>query len=154
MFVVFVPVRPNRTFDTGMKIRYIFLLSLCGLVLGVMRVFFLPARFDALVSLPMFFWWAWVYARNMQRRYFLHGMFTAILASFWSLVVQLLLARYLMTYNTADATQYRRLLARLGGSVQEVITAFALLNMLFSALVAGGLAHAVGRIVQRLGGER
>lgn len=152
--VVFVPVRPNRIFDAGMKTRYIFLLSLCGLVLGFMRVFFLPARFEALVSLPMFFGWAWVFARNMQRRYFLYGMSTAILALFWSFLVQLLLADYLMIYNTADATQYRRLLARLGGSVHEVIAAFALIDMLFSALVAGGLAHAVGRIVRRLGGER
>jgi hypothetical protein len=119
-----------------------------------MRVFFLPARYEALVTLPIFFIWAWVLARSLQKRYFLHGLLTALLASGWSYIIQLLLSPILMKYNTTDAAQYQRLIARHGGSVQEVITAFAFIGVVFSAPVAGGLAHAVGRIVRRLGGER
>ncbi len=139
---------------TYMKFRLIFLLSLCGIAIGLMRVFFLPARYEALVTLPIYFFWAWVLARALQKRYFLHGLLTALLASGWSYTIQLLLSPLLVRYNTVDAAYYQRLLARHGGSVQEVITAFALLGVLFSAPVAGGLAHAVGRIVRRLGGER
>ena len=138
----------------SVKTRLILLLALCGIAVGLMRVFFLPARYEALVTLPMFFLWAWVLARALQKRYFLHGLLTALLASGWSYIIQLLFCPYLMKYNATDAAQYQRLMARHGGSVQEVITAFALLGVVFSAPVAGGLAHAVGRIVRRLGGER
>jgi hypothetical protein len=136
------------------NIRLILLLALSGIAVGFMRVFFLPARYEALVTLPLFCFWAWVLARSLQKRYFLHGLLTALLASGWSYIIQLLFSPLLMQYNATDAAFYQQLLTRHGGSVQEVISAFALLGVLFSAPVAGGLAHAVGRILRRLGGER
>jgi hypothetical protein len=66
-----------------MNWRLVFALSGFGVAMAVLTVFAIPSNVEPLCWLVIFLFCAWVIARRVERRHYLHGMAIGIVNSVW-----------------------------------------------------------------------
>jgi len=82
-----------------MNWKLIFQLSLFGLAMGVATVFVIPSSVEPLVWLVIFVFCAYVIARRLDSRHFLHGLLVSMANSVWITLSHILLFnRYLANH--------------------------------------------------------
>lgn len=135
-----------------MNWKLIFLLSLCGIVTGLAVVFVLPARYESALSTPVYLLSAYVLARFVERKHFLHGLMVGLLSAIWSVLVCSLLWQSYVSHHAAGTDPYTKMAATYHITVVHAMWFLGMFNMFLSAIVTGLLSLAASRIVSKVRG--
>ena len=128
-----------------MNWRLILQLSLFGLFMGIGTVFFIPPNFETPFWLAIFVLCAYVIARQVPSRHFLHGFLVSVVNSVWVTIAQVVLfGAYAATHQRElEAMQALpvppRLMMLIGGPIFGVLT----------GLVLGFFAWVASKLVRR-----
>jgi hypothetical protein len=78
-------------------------LSLFGLAMAFATVYVIPSRIEPIVWLVIFVVCAWVIARSVERRHFLHGLFVSIVNGVWITTAHVALFHAYITRHPEEA---------------------------------------------------
>jgi len=87
-----------------MNWKLIFKLSLFGLAMGIATVFFIPSSKEPAVWLVIFIFCAYILAKRLVARHFVHGVLLGLANSVWITVAHILLfSHYIATHQREAA---------------------------------------------------
>ena len=136
----------------AMNWKLIFMLSLCGIVTGLAIVFVVPARYESAVSTPIYLFCAYVLARYIERKHFMHGFMVGLLSMTLSVLFCAALADSYVAHHMPGADPYTKMSASYHITVAQAMLFLGTFNILLSALVTGAFAYAAGRIMHKVRG--
>ncbi|HEY6004986.1 MAG TPA: hypothetical protein VIV57_19065 [Anaeromyxobacter sp.] len=122
-----------------MNWRLVFALSGFGVAMGFLTVFFIPSNVEPVFWLVIFLFCAWVIARRVERRHYLHGLMVGIVNSVWMTAVRawfvdVYLARHPNEAALAAGMSYSpRVIILLTGPVIGVLSGVLLALLAFVA---------------------
>lgn len=137
-----------------MKWKLIFLLALSGVVMGFITLYFIPAKYEAVIGTPIFLMCAYFIARYAEVAYFLHGLVLGILNSAIVTVMHASMAGVYMAHHPKDAVQFAKMSAESGASVVQVMLLMGLFFAIISGITMGLFAIAGSKILRSLEGGR
>ena len=88
-----------------MKWNLIFTLSLLGFLMAIATVSLFPTKIEIWFWIPIFLWYAYIIARNVEENYFLHGLFLGIANSLWiSFLHAMMFTKYIFNNGWVSET--------------------------------------------------
>jgi len=136
-----------------MKWKLLALLSLVGVAMGFITLYFIPARYEAIVGTPLFIFCAWFIGRYAEKRHLLHGFVQGVLNSAIVTYIHVAMSDIYFARHPADAAQYAKMSAESGATMHEAMMLMGVFVALVSGLVLG-LFSLIGRkAVKTIQGE-
>lgn len=136
-----------------MNWKLILLLSLSGILIGLANVYVIPAKYSAVVEMPVYLGCAYVLARVQERKHFVHGVVVGVICAILATAVRIVLVEQYLTHQYVDAAQYRKLAAESHGTITQVLMLMGVLFTILSGLVTGLFALAAGKIINNMSGR-
>lgn len=125
-----------------------------GVAMGILTLYFIPGRYEAVVGTPAFILCAWFIGRYAVSRHFLHGFLLGIVNSAIVTAIHVYFAGTYLTHHPSDAVQFEKMQRESGATPQQAIMLLGIVVALISGVVQG-LFSLIGRkTVRTLGGER
>jgi hypothetical protein len=92
-----------------MNWKLIFQLSLFGLAMAIGTVFVIPSTVEPIFWLLIFIFCAWLIAKKVRGRYFLHGFLTSLMNCVWITAAHVLLFEQYMARHPDEAQMMAQL---------------------------------------------
>jgi hypothetical protein len=128
-----------------MNWRLVFALSGFGVAMAVLTVFVIPSNVEPLFWLAIFVFCAWVIARRVERRQYLHGLMVGLVNSVWMTAAHVaLLDAYLARHPNEAA-----LAAGMPFSPRVMMLLTGPVIGVLSGVVLGLFAYVATRILRR-----
>ena len=122
--------------------------------MGLLTLYFIPGRYEAVVGTPAFILCAWFIGRYATTRHFLHGFLLGIANSAIVTAIHVSFVGIYLAHHPADAVQFEKMQRESGATPQQAIMLLGIVVALISGVVQG-LFSLIGRkTVRTLGGER
>jgi hypothetical protein len=127
--------------------KLIFQLSLFGLAMGIATVFFIPSNIEPVFWLVIFIVCAYIFAKKVATRHFLHGLLLGLANSVWITASHILfLSRYIANHPREAAMMASM---PLPDSPRVMMALIGPIIGLVSGLVLGLFALVAGKLVKR-----
>lgn len=136
-----------------MNWKLILLLSLTGILTGLANVYLVPAKYSALIEMPVSFFCAYVLARAQQKKHFMHGLAVGAIAAMLATFVRVALVRQYLAHQPHDALQYTKMAQEAHGTVVQVIITMGVFFTIISGIVVGLFSLAAGKIIDQMSGR-
>lgn len=130
-----------------MNWKLIFTLSLFGLAMAFITVFWVPVKSEWMFWLPIFIICAFLIARYTSENAFLHGFMVSLFNCFWILVIHLLLYHTYKTIHPEMADMNANM--PLHGHPRILMVIFGILIGVLSGLVLGLFAYLASLIMRK-----
>jgi uncharacterized membrane protein YiaA len=137
-----------------MKWMLILVLSLSGAIMGLFTLYFIPARYEAVVGTPLFLTCGWFIGRYATRKWFLHGFLLGVLNTVIVTAIRASFAQVYLAHHAADAEKFARMSTESGATVVQVMLMLGLFNALIAGLVMGFFAIIGVGFVKAIQGEK
>lgn len=136
-----------------MNWKLILLLSLTGILSGLANVYLVPAKYSALIEMPVSLFCAYILARAQDRRYFLHGLAVGTISAVLATATRLVLLQQYLGHQPADALQYTKMAQEAHGTVAQAIIMMGVFFTIVSGIVVGLFSLAAGKIINKMSGR-
>ncbi len=137
-----------------MKWKLILLLSLSGILMGVVTLYVIPARFEAVLGTPVFLLCGWFIGRHAEARWFLHGFVLGVLNSVIVTAIRASLPQVYLAHHPEDAVKFARMSAESGATVVQAMLMMGLFTAIVSGVVMGLFAILGSGMVRAIKGEK
>lgn len=138
----------------GVNWKLILLLTPVGIAMGLLTLYWVPGRYEAVVGIPFFVLCAWFIGRYAHGRHFLHGFVQGMLNSGIATALHVVYSGVYFARHPQDAVLYARMSAESGATPQQAMMLMGAVVALMSGLVMGLFALIGRKTVKTLGGER
>lgn len=122
------------------------LLSLFGLAMGVATVFVIPSNIEPLCWLVIFFFCAYVIAKNSPGLHFLHGLLIGLANSVWITAAHILLFDQYLARHAREAAMMNSMPLR--SSPKLMMGIVGPVVGLISGIILGLFAFVAGKLVK------
>lgn len=136
-----------------MNWKLILLLSLTGIFAGLANVYMVPAKYSALIEMPISLFCAYILARAQDRRHFLHGLAVGVISAMLATATRLALMQQYLAHQPTDAQQYTKMAQEAHGSVAQAIIMMGVFFTIVSGIVVGLFSLAAGKIINKMSGR-
>ena len=119
-----------------MNWKLIFLLSLFGMAMAFATVFSVSSRVEPFCWLPVFIACACFIAKNVRRKFFLHGFLVSMVNCIWIIIIHIELSSSYLAHHTKEARQFAKM-TQSGVSLNFAITMVTLFNSALSGVFLG-----------------
>ena len=92
-----------------MNWKLILQLSMFGLAMSIATVYVIPSNIEPFVWLAIFIFCAWIMARRLPSRHFVHGVMIGIVNSLWITTAHIILFDDYMSTHAAEAQSMQQL---------------------------------------------
>jgi uncharacterized membrane protein len=130
-----------------MNWKLILLLSVFGVVMGVISLFGWTQGIEPLLWLAIFILYAWWIARNCERLYFLHGLLVSVLNGIWISIIHAAFYSLYVKNNPQVVGAFKSLPPTLDPRVLMLI--IGPIVGAITGLVAGLFAYIAARILKK-----
>ncbi len=137
-----------------MKWKLILLLSLSGVFTGVITLYVLPARFESVLTTPVFLLCAYFIARRAEVAYFLHGLLLGAVYSALVTAIHVAKADIYFANHHKEALQFAKMGQESGATVPQAMMLMGIFSAVVSAIVMGLFAIAGSKILKAIRNER
>jgi hypothetical protein len=125
-----------------------------GVLMGVLTLYFIPGRYEAVIGTPSFIFCAWFIGRYAPARHFLHGFLLGIVNSAIVTSIHVAFVGTYLAHHAFDAMQFEKMHRESGATPQQAMVLLGVVVALIAGVVQG-LFSLIGRkTVRTLGGER
>lgn len=122
-------------------------LSLFGLAMGIATVFFIPSNIEPVFWLIIFLVCAYIIARQLPAKHFLHGLFLGVANSVWVTAAHVLLFNRYIANHAREAAMMTSM--PLPDSPRLMMALTGPIIGLVSGLVIGLFAWVAGKLLKR-----
>lgn len=128
-----------------MNWKLIFQLSLFGLGMGIATVYFIPSNIEPFCWLVIFIFCAYVLAKNLDSRYFAHGLMVSLVNSVW------ITGAHILLFNSykANHAQEAQMMESMPLSPMVMMLCTGPIVGLISGVILGLFAFAASKMVKR-----
>ena len=137
-----------------MNWKLVLVLALSGVLTGALTLFYIPARFEAIITTPLFIAMAYLIGRYAQVAYFLHGALLGVVHTFIVTAIHIFWVGVYFEHHTKEAAQFAKMSAESGATVVQAMMLMGLFSSVIAGLVLGLFAIAEGRMLQSLSGGK
>lgn len=137
-----------------MKWKLILLLTLAGLLMGTATIYFVPAKFEALLGTPVFIICAWFIGRYAGDKYFKHGFISGMLNAIIVTVMKVSLSGVYFSNHPAEAALFGKMSKESGATMQQAMLLMGIFSSVFSGLIMGLFGLIGNKAVRVLQGEK
>ncbi len=131
-----------------MNWKLILLLSLTGIGIGFITVYFLPARYESFVSAPVFLLCTYLIVKYAKTWFFLHGLILGFLNTLLATIVRIVLSDTYLSNHPQDALQYAKMSEESGATVNQAMLLIGLFIAVISGITMALLALAGGKMLK------
>lgn len=128
--------------STNMNYRLIFLLSLSGVVMGLLSVYVVPTRLEAAAWLPIFLLCSVVLARYTTKGHFKSGLMVGLISGLLTTLIQFMLVDVYLLHHQPEAIYFAKIAKERGVHAGPVILMMGSFMSLVSAIVMGAFSFA------------
>lgn len=133
-----------------MNWKLIGLLSLTGVLMGVVTVYYIPTKYESLLGTPVYLLCAYVLARYAEGRFFAHGFLIGVINTAIVTLFHILMQGVYLAHHAPDAAKFAKIHAESGATVTQVMLMLGFFAALLSGLVCGLLTSAGDKILKGL----
>lgn len=129
-----------------MKWKLIFQLSLFALAMGIATVFFIPSRIEPIFWLAIFIICAYVFARNLSRGHFVHGLVLGLVNCVWVTSAHVIFFDRYMANHLAEAAKMAS--SPMASSPRLIMALVGPVIGIISGAIIGLFAFVAGKLVK------
>lgn len=133
-----------------MNWKLIGLLSLTGVLMGAVTVYYIPTRYESVLGTPVYMFCAYILARYAGSRYFMHGFLMGVINTAIVTLIHIIMQEAYLAHHAPDAAKFAKIHADSGATVTQVMLMLGFFAALLSGVVCGLLTSAGDKILKGL----
>jgi hypothetical protein len=137
-----------------MNWKLIALLSLTGVLTGILTLYMLPARYEAVLSTPVFLLCAYLLARYAEVAYFIHGVLVGFFHTVCHAAIHIGWSAVYFEHHTKEAAQFVRMSEESGATVVQAMMLMGMFSAVVAALVMGLFSIAASKFVKAIRNDK
>src|SRR5262249_52642255 len=137
--------RPTRS--PNMNWKLILSLSLVGIVVAVLSLFGLTRHIEPLLWLVIFICYAWIIARRIPSRHFLHGFLVSVANGVWIAIIHSAFLEMYVTSNPEALEGFQKM--QIGGDPRMLMLVLGPIFGAVFGIVSGLFAFVAARMLSR-----